>query len=358
MLTNRPLTARTASWLTGRTPLLTSVLSQVDAGASVLVTGARGTGRTSLLAALEHELTQRRSHQTVVVQGGLANDAPGLLELVADRVVGPRSTYKTSWARTIESVSGTRVDHPTEGGRLLEAVDRLRDGLTDRDESAAPSDGRGPLWPSDSSVVVLLDDVPSTCLGRIFGQARDALWSLPLVWVVTCDQTAAAGLKHGAELFFEQVIDLVPLSRDDAIALLRARLPDTDAVPDGALGEIVDAAERTPRAVISAARAALGMGEVPSSRGAAEVLERRAQAHARAHALGRGAAMLVAVLQGQGGAASASDPELLAALGWTRARATQVLRQLEEAGLATGTESASGGAGRPRRVYRLVDELR
>ena len=63
--------------------------------------------------------------------------------------------------------------------------------------------------------------------------------------------------------------------------------------------------------------------------------------------------MLVAELRGLG-SASASDEVLLNRLGWTRARATLVFKQLLEAGVVVSSnERVPGSAGRPRTVYRL-----
>ncbi|HSR22512.1 MAG TPA: hypothetical protein VLW53_03100, partial [Candidatus Eisenbacteria bacterium] len=68
--------------------------------------------------------------------------------------------------------------------------------------------------------------------------------------------------------------------------------------------------------------------------------------------LGAAAAMLLTELE-TSGPASASDPGLLARLGWTRARATQVLSRLEEAGLVEAS-AVPDGPGRPRKVYRAT----
>jgi DNA-binding MarR family transcriptional regulator len=69
--------------------------------------------------------------------------------------------------------------------------------------------------------------------------------------------------------------------------------------------------------------------------------------------LGRSAFMLMAELESLG-PASASDKQLLQRLGWTRSRAVQVFRQLEEAGLVT-SETVKGDSGRPRKVYRPAE---
>lgn len=68
--------------------------------------------------------------------------------------------------------------------------------------------------------------------------------------------------------------------------------------------------------------------------------------------------MLVAELRARGGAASASDEGVLDSLGWSRPRMVQVLRQLERAGLVESSTRNGAGAGRPRKVYRLLAAIR
>jgi DNA-binding MarR family transcriptional regulator len=66
--------------------------------------------------------------------------------------------------------------------------------------------------------------------------------------------------------------------------------------------------------------------------------------------LGRPAAML-AVELAQLGPVSASDQRLLTRTGWSRPRAVQVLRQLEEAGFVESGSTIQGG--RRRKLYWL-----
>jgi predicted ArsR family transcriptional regulator len=63
--------------------------------------------------------------------------------------------------------------------------------------------------------------------------------------------------------------------------------------------------------------------------------------------------MLAAELEALG-PRSASDPELLARLGWTRERVVQVMRVMEKAGLLDH-QFEKQGVGRPRKVYALKD---
>lgn len=74
----------------------------------------------------------------------------------------------------------------------------------------------------------------------------------------------------------------------------------------------------------------------------------------RAAALGRPHGMAMQELDALGGA-SASDQEFLRRLGWTRSRATQVLRDLADAGVVSASDEQSPGGRRPRRVYRPAD---
>ncbi|HJY24418.1 MAG TPA: hypothetical protein VJ649_01940, partial [Actinomycetes bacterium] len=64
-------------------------------------------------------------------------------------------------------------------------------------------------------------------------------------------------------------------------------------------------------------------------------------------------AELVADLEASG-PASASDPGLLARHGWSRSRATQLLRELLDVGLVE-TTTVRNGPGRPRTVYTAVN---
>lgn len=66
--------------------------------------------------------------------------------------------------------------------------------------------------------------------------------------------------------------------------------------------------------------------------------------------LGRAPAMLFTEVMDLG-PVSASDAKLLGRLSWTRPRAAQVFKQLEQAGLVVATEEAPDGPGRPRKLY-------
>lgn len=346
MFTASPLTAREPELLVARESQLELVVEATAAGGASLVHARRGMGKTSLLNLAASQLSER-GHRIFAVSASLATDGPGLMELLADRVGEPRQ----EWVEDPRLAGGWRlggrsVSRPTDGGRLLAAVDRIRDGLWDAYDPPPP----------DRPPVLLVDDLPGQMLDRVFGLARDALWSLRCGWVVACDEADAAAMTDRAALFFDQLIDLAPLDASEAERVLRGRAPGV--LQQDLVDRLVAASDGTPRSIVMAARQALGPAGTRPDRPAAEAAARRAQAQARLAELGRSPSMLVAVAQGLGGTVSASDPRLLEQLGWSRGRAAQVLKQLEENGFATSSDARPSGAGRPRTMYRLSEELR
>jgi len=195
--------------------------------------------------------------------------------------------------------------------------------------------------------VVVVDDLKPEVGHALFGRARDELWGLPLTWVVIGDEARRADyLRPPADAFFTKVVDVPPLSTADALKVLRSRAPNP--LPPGIAQRSVEQAEGNPRRLLSlAADVLVGEGEDAGS-----ALSRERAITARLRELGAPAERMWATLVPLG-QASAHDPELLDRLGWSRARASQVLNQLEAAGLvASSTERAQQG--RPRKVYRVA----
>lgn len=349
MFGNAPVAASQPQRLLGRDAELHAVVRAAAAGVTTVVHGRRGIGKTSVLNMAAHRLAGL-GHRTVGVSASLAPDGPGLIELVADRFAGPRSVYVPD-KRFPGAVSmfGREESRPTDGGRLLSAVDRLRDGLSGEDAAE--------LSPRTQPVVVV-DDLPGRMLDGLFGLARDALWSVPCSWIVACDTVDAAQMTERAALFFEDLVELPPLTHAQAAVALRSRLDDPDGADLSLLDAIAAASDGTPRSLIMAARQALGPAGTRSEDEASSAASRRSTAQTRLAELGRSPAMLAAAMQGMGGTASASDPRLLDQLGWSRGRAAQVMRQLAEHGFATAADARPSGTGRPRTMYRLVEELR
>src|SRR5207244_4139396 len=187
--------------------------------------------------------------------------------------------------------------------------------------------------------VVLVDELPATSVGHtLFGRLRDELWQLPLTWVVAVAANEAGPLlSPPAEAFFDVILRLEPLSRAAQRAILDARA--------GNAGRKIAAQidEGNPRRLLALAREAVAGGAQPPAL-------QRALTHrdAEVSKLGRAASMLMAELESLG-PTSASDEQLLKRLGWTRTRAVQVLRQLEEKGLVT-SETAKDESGSARKL--------
>lgn len=187
----------------------------------------------------------------------------------------------------------------------------------------------------------------------MFGRYRDQMWELPFTWLVCGLPDRRKGyLQPPADAFFDTQLRLDQFDDDIARQLLSRRIDqasdrdiEVSARIRANLEFIVGSSNGSPRQLLAAAREiAIGTDDT-----AGEV-EHLFEAAAK---IGRPAAMLTAELRALG-SASASDDELLSRLGWTRARATQVFKQLLEAGIVTsGHERVPGSSGRPKTVYTL-----
>ncbi len=339
-LSQRPLTSSSADVelsIPHFDDLARGITDTVRRGRNVLVLGPRGAGRTSLLSLIEHRLLVDDRAAFRRVDAGPWSDTRELIWSILAALGrdprGPTTRVADPVGRFLNPLAPREIEVPApvnerDAGRIVEAAREVA--------------GSEPL-------VFLLDNVDPDVAHDLFGRFRDTLWAAPVTWVATGDAARQGYLEPPADVFWERVEWLQPLSPSEVAALLRRRIdvasPDDPDIP--AVTELMEVAatqtgEWTPRDVIRAAADAADGG---SSRAAFSNVERLGRADA---AGGRSAAMLLAELDQLGRPAHAGDPELMARTGLSRPRLTQLLRVLLDAGLVK-----TGREGR-RLLYRAV----
>jgi energy-coupling factor transporter ATP-binding protein EcfA2 len=313
-----------------RRPVHDQLVKTAERGMNVLVLGQRGSGKSSLLHHVAAEL-RAKGHLVTELDGRLAEAPVDFLRLVQSQM-SPRG-MNDMLADSISSISrGTNELRSALGGDPLASVTEcLR---------VIHQIGRD----LDSVRRIVLCDEPTPEIAHtVFGRLRDELWQLPITWVVTGNDTDESSyLTPPADAFFERVMRIPKLSENEQrhLVTLRAEDPEQERHLAGISGD-------TPRSVIANALASLENGL-----NAKEVSEEARSIEEAANRLGRPAAMAFAELRSIG-PSSASDKQFLKRLGWTRERASQVLRQLEEAGVVESFLERGEQGGRPRKVYRV-----
>src|ERR1700679_3601609 len=172
-------------------------------GINTLVLGEQGSGKTSLLRNVFLRLRED-DVDAVEIDAGPAETLPDLLALVEDRLRGDGPPGAPSPSAS------------TESGPLLAAIRRLR-----RYEN---SDERG---------VILIDLMPGLLdVHALFGRFRDELWQLPYTWAVVAPSAMRQALMTPpADAFFDDVINLGPLSQAQQEELIRLRLDGGEESP-------------------------------------------------------------------------------------------------------------------------------
>jgi hypothetical protein len=337
-ISQRPLqaTAVDAELFVDRVAELEKLSRVVRHGFNSLVLGARGAGKTSLLRRFERQLAEDGIDCRFVEASG-AKTVPELLETVHEAVHGRRRDR------------ADRLLGAIDGGDIIDDLRRLE-----------PPEGR--------RAVILLDSIGRPDLiQHLFGRLRDDVWQLPLLWVVAGNlPDRSRYLEPPADSFFDAVVEIAELDEAEAHDLLRRRAER--AGPDEPAARVLlsiaralakEVTPRTPRNLLAAARDVLIEAEDDPTQWVSNLYFLQA----RAAEMGRAPAMLFTEVMDLG-PVSASDSRLLDRLGWTRPRATQVFKQLEEAGLVVVTEQAPDGPGRPRKLYaansmyHAVEDLR
>lgn len=298
--------------------------SSAEQRLNVLLAGARGSGKTTLLRQVLLDL-RNGGLPAVFVDGKLATDAFSFLELIRFQL-GEAPNLPQALRERYGQIFTPR---PNLGraSALLDLIDSMRNPQEE-----------------DDRTTLLIDGLPSPEVAHVlFGRLRDELWQLPFNWIIAVDERERAALMEPpADAFFDRQIDLGPMTPQEQFSLLEQRVPITNR---SGLESLIDASEGNPRLLLALARDAFEGG-----RGIEDLLESRARREKAAARISRPASMLLAELENMG-SASASDEELLKRLGWTRPRATQVFRELEESELVTSRE-VKGHGGRPRKVYQ------
>ena len=317
-----------------RTRETDAIIRAVAASQPVLLLGERGSGRTSLLNRVAWRLAhQKESRESVIVTGELASNPSQLLGILVARV--QRLAEPTgSRARWIEDLRALSLpDGPfgqvAQPAILMELVDLLGERLA--------ALGR--------PVCLMVDGIAPTAAHGVFGSLRNELWALPdAAWIVAGDSAAETlYLEPPADAFFEHTVKLGPLTDADAAKLLRVHV---SGLTDADIERAASVAGGNPRRLVRAA-SDIQAGIAPVGSGA-DGLEERAKA-----VPGPLAGALVGYLADHGPAA-ASDETMLRQIGASRQRASQLMHELESAGLLETIEQHEPGRrGRPARRFAL-----
>ena len=318
-----------------RTTETREVVRGVADGQPMLVLGEPGSGRTSLLNHVAWLLgRESEPRESVVVSGELARDPAQLLGVLVARLqrLGEPDAPRGRWLQELQALA--LPDGPfgevAQPAILMELIDLLGDRLA----------------AVDRGVCLMIDGISPTVAHAVFGSLRNELWALDgAAWVVAGD-TAAGPLyrEPPADAFFARTVELAPLSPADAATLLRAHAPE---LSDEQIAQALAAEDSgNPRRLLRAA-ADIQSGLSPAARLTDESAE-----HARELA-GPLAGRLVSYLA-DNGPASASDQRLLRQVDASRQRVSQLMHQLESAGLLETLEVREPGRrGRPVRRFAV-----
>jgi hypothetical protein len=317
-----------------RTRETDAIIRAVAASQPVLVLGDRGSGRTSLLNHVAWRLAREKEpRDAVMVSGELASNPSQLLGVLVARVqrlVEPGGS-RTRWIEDLRALS--MPDGPfgqvAQPAILMELVDLLGERLA----------------LLERPVCLMVDGIGPTVAHGVFGSLRNELWTLDgATWVVAGDSAAEAlYLEPPADAFFEHTVKLGPLTDADAAKLLRAHVP---ALVDADVERAIAVGEGNPRRLFRAA-ADIQAGIAPVG-SAADEFAQRAIAVA-----GPLAGALVEYVAAHG-PTPASDETMLRQIGASRQRASQLMHQLESAGLLETIEwREPGRRGRPARRFGL-----
>jgi energy-coupling factor transporter ATP-binding protein EcfA2 len=318
-LDNRPLLGTIDKDLFVVPTIMPELLAAVRRQLNVLILGERGSGKTSLLRALD-AAHHDPARPTVYADLGLAQTAEEALLVIADALGHP-------WGMG-EALQSSLAPKASSSSALLRLARRL--------EKAPPA-------------LIMVDSPPGGGESHtLFGRLRDVLWQLPHQWVVAANKSLRDELTRApAAAFFDVQLQLEPLSLDQQRDFLERRLQDEEPGLD--IEAIVGETDGLPRSLLQLARASV-LSSVD------EALARREDQRDRLAPLPNSASMIVSFIEDHG-PTSGSDPVLLSALGVSGQRARQIMRGLEEAGILRSFSEQEERRGRPRKLYELNDEI-
>ena len=311
-----------------------AIVRAVAASRPVLLLGERGSGRTSLLNHVAWLLArQKEPRPTVMVSGELASTPSQLLGILVARVqrLAEPTGSRARWIEDLRALS--MPDGPFGAVAQPAIVMELVDLLGER------------LATLEHAVCLMVDGIAPAVAHGVFGSLRNELWALQgATWVVAGDSGAETlYLEPPADAFFEQTIRLGPLTDHDAAKLLHAHLPE---LSDADIARAVAVADGNPRRLLRAA-GDVQAGIAPASLKTDELAQQAAAVG------GPLASAIVGYLAGNG-PTSASDRTMLRQIGASRQRASQLMHELESAGLIETIEQHEPGRrGRPARRFAL-----
>ena len=292
-LSRRPLTASARDQrFFIPSPELDHLRGGVKLGLNVHVGGGPGSGKTTLLRRIEHEFDDR----AVFVRAEPSSTVSTLLAEVARAIRHPTDYFPSG------GPSDTELDV-----RYLEAVLSLAiDSWGDESERPA---------------VVLVDGAIREHLHVLFGRYRDALWELPLTWIVA---SRLASPPRPADAFFDRSIQLDPWPIGRIQRLIETRMPDWSAEWCADVAATLGPATPT-QALLDLQSLALGGDQTALI---AALADDRSQVAELPDRLRKFYAALC-----QAGPTHAGDEWLLETAGVTRSRVVHWLKELEALGL-------------------------
>ncbi len=292
-LSRRPLTASARDqqfFIAGSE--LDQLRGAVRLGLNVYVGGGPGSGKTTLLRRIEHEC----GSAAVFVRAEPSSSATTLLDEVARAIRQPGDS------RPSRRPTDTELDVRYLEDVLSHAIDSWGD------ESEPPE-------------VVLVDGAVREHLHVLFGRYRDALWELPLTWIVA---SRLASPPRPADAFFDRSIQLDPWPIRRIQRLIETRMPDWSAGWCADVAATLGPATPT-QALLDLQSLALGGDQTALI---AALADDRSQVAELPDRLRKFYAALC-----QAGPTHAGDEWLLETAGVTRSRVVHWLKELEALGL-------------------------